>query len=69
MACAVVSEKPREASKRHLVQAGGEVLSGFTCAKLVQVCGELFTTDMAGRRGTAERFEVVHKRCSMLRVK
>ena len=69
MTCSMVSEKPRAGGKRHLVQACREVLSVFTCAKLVKICGELVTTDVAGIRGEAGRFEVVHKSCPMQIVK
>lgn len=47
------------------MQAGGEVLSGFTCTKLAKIYEDLVTTGVAGIRGEAERFEVVHKRCFM----
>lgn len=57
----MISEKPRAGDNRYLVQTGGEVLSVFICTKLVKICGELVTTDVAGVRREAERFEVVRK--------
>ena len=41
----------------------------FTCTKLVKICGKLVTTDVAGVRSEAERFEVVQKSYSMQIVK
>lgn len=61
----MVSEKLRAGDNRYLVQTLGEVLSVFTRPKLVKICGELVTTDVAGVRSEAERFEVVHKSYSM----
>lgn len=69
MACAVVSEKHKAGSKRHLAQAYGEILSGITYIKFVKVHGELVTAKMAEIRGKAERFEVVNQRFSMKIVK
>lgn len=69
MACAVVSEKCKAGSKRHLAQACGEMLSGITYTKFVKVHGELVTAKMAEIRGKVKRFEVVHQRFSMQIVK
>lgn len=62
--CVVVTEKHRAKIKRHLVQYRGRVLLGFICAKLVKGYRILIATDVAGVRDEAERFKVMHKRCS-----